>query len=153
LNPRSLGAFLGLNDSTKRGDLVRAVIEGLDFAFLDMLKALELGSGRKAEQVTAIGGAVRNEFWMQNKADVSGCPVVAPEIDEATALGAAMLAGTGVGLYNSLDEAAQQVFKPGKVFEPDPKLVPIYSELFEIYQGIYPALEGVNGRIFDRFRV
>jgi len=153
LNPRSLGAFLGLTDSTKRGDLVRAVVEGLDYAFLDMLKALELGAGRKADQITAIGGAVRNEFWMQNKADVSGVPVVVPEIDEATALGAAMLAGTGVGVYSSLDEAAKQVFKPGMIFEPDPKLVPVYKELFEIYRDIYPALEGVNGRIFERFRV
>ena len=98
---------------------MRAVIEGLDFAFLDMLKALEQGAGRKAEQITAIGGAVRNEFWMQNKADVSGCPVATPEIDEATALGAAMLAGTGVGLYSSLEEAANQVYKPGKIFEPN----------------------------------
>jgi len=153
LDPRSLGAFLGLNDTTERGDLTRSVIEGLDFAFLDMLKALELGAGRKADQITAIGGAVRNEFWMQNKADVSGCPVITPEIDEATALGAAMLAGTGAGLYSSLEDAAQQVFKPGKVFEPNPSLVSIYGELFEIYQEIYPALKGVNGRIFDRFRV
>jgi xylulokinase len=153
LNPRSLGAFLGLNDSTQKRDLVRAVIEGLDFAFLDMLKALELGAGKKAEGITAIGGAVRNEFWMQNKADVSGCPVIAPEIDEATALGAAMLAGTGAGIYHDLNEAAQQVYKPGNVFEPNSKLVPVYKELFEIYQEIYPALEALNGQIFDRFRV
>lgn len=153
LNPKSLGAFLGLNDSSHKGDMVRAVIEGLDFAFLDMLKALEQGAGRKAEQITAIGGAVRNEFWMQNKADVSGCTVATPEIDEATALGAAMLAGTGVGLYSSLEEAVNQVYKPGKTFEPNPELVPVYAELFEIYREIYPALEEVNGRIFDRFRV
>jgi xylulokinase len=153
LDPRSLGAFLGLNDSTQRKDMVRAVIEGLDFAFLDMLKALELGAGRKAEEIIAIGGAVRNEFWMQNKADVSGRPVVTPEIDEATALGAAMLAGTGAGVYSSLDEAAQKVYKPGKVFEPNQELVPVYGDLFTIYQDIYPALAGVNDKIFKRFRM
>ena len=153
LDPRSLGAYLGLTDSTQKGDLVRAMVEGLDFAFLDMLQALELGAGRKAEQITAIGGAVRNEFWMQNKADVSGRPVSVPEIDEATALGAAMLAGVGVGVYSSLAEAAQQVYKPGKIFEPNPQLAAVYTELFEIYRDIYPALKGVNSRIYERFRV
>jgi xylulokinase len=153
LNPRSLGAFLGLNDNTKRADMIRAMVEGLDYAFLDMLKALELGAGQKAEQITAIGGGVRNDFWMQNKADVSGRPVLTPEIDEATALGAAMLAGVGIGVYSNLVEATRQVYKPGRLFEPNLKLASFYVELFEIYREIYPALERVNGRIYERFRV
>lgn len=153
LDPRSLGAYLGLNDTTTRADMLRSVIEGLDYAFLDMLRALEQGSGRKAEKVTAIGGAVRNEFWMQNKADVSGCVVDAPELDEATALGAAMLAGTGVGVYRDLLEAAERVYRPGKLFEPDSKNARLYSELFEIYRELYPALKGANTRIYNRFRV
>lgn len=153
LDPRSLGAFLGLNDTTKRENMVRAVIEGLDYAFLDMLKALEKGSSRKAEKITAIGGGTRNAFWMQNKADVSGCLVETLEIEEATALGAAMLAGVGIGLYENIAEAAQSVYKPGKKFEPDNSLVPLYSDLFETYREIYPALKGLNNRIYDRFRV
>jgi xylulokinase len=152
LDPRSLGAFLGLNDTTARSDMVRAVVEGLDYAFLDMLRALEAGTGQKAERIIAIGGAVRNEFWMQNKADVSGCVVDAPEIEEATALGAAMLAGTGVGVYRDLEEAAQRIYRPGKLYEPDTSLVAVYAELFEVYRDIYPALRGVNGRIYNRFR-
>ena len=153
LDPRSLGVFLGLNDTTRRGDLVRAVIEGLDYAFLDMLRAVEGGVREKAEKISAIGGAVRNEFWMQNKADVSGCLVEIPEIEEATALGAAMLAGTGVGVYKDLQEAARRVYKPGRLFEPNQKLVSLYAELFEIYREIYPALQPINNRIYDRFRV
>jgi len=153
LDPRSLGAFLGLNDTTTRADMLRAVIEGLDYAFVGMLRALEQGSGCKADKITAIGGAVRNEFWMQNKADVSGCVVDAPELEEATALGAAMLAGTGVGVYCNLQEAAQRVYRPGRQFEPDVKNVQVYAELFEIYREIYPALKSVNNQIYNRFRV
>lgn len=153
LDPRSLGAFLGLNDSTKREDMVRAVVEGLNYAFLDMLKALELGAGQNAEKITAIGGGTRNAFWMQNKADVSGRPVLTLEIEEATALGAAMLAGVGVGVYRDLLEAVQRVHKPGQIFEPNNALVPLYSELLEIYRDIYPALNQVNSRIYNRFRV
>lgn len=152
LDPRSLGAYLGLNDTTTRADMLRATIEGLDYAFADTLRALEQGAGRKAEKITAIGGAVRNQFWMQNKADVSGCVVEAPRLEEATALGAAILAGTGVGVYQDLQEAAQRVYRPGRVFEPETKNVALYAELFEIYRDIYPALKGVNGRIYNRFR-
>jgi xylulokinase len=153
LDPNSLGAFLGLNDTTTRGDLVRAVIEGLDYGFFDMLQAVERGAGQKAEKITANGGAVRNEFWMQNKADVCGRIIETPELEEATALGAAMLAGTGVGLYKDLKEAVSRVYKPGKIFEPNPKLTSLYAELFEIYKEIYPALMSVNKQIYDRFRV
>lgn len=152
LDPKSLGAFLGLNDTTKRGDLVRAVIEGLDYAFLDMLISLEKGAGQKAKEITAIGGGTRNEFWMQNKADVAGIPVITSEIDEATALGAAMLAGVGYGLFGDLDEAVTRVQKPGKRYDPNNKLRSIYTDLFEIYRDIYPALAKVNARIYNRFR-
>lgn len=152
LDSRSLGAFLGLNDTTTRSDMLRSIIEGLDYSFLGMLKAVELGSGQKAEKITAIGGAVRNDFWMQNKADVSNCVIDVPELEEATALGAAMLAGTGVGVYQNLEEAAKRVYRPGKQFEPNTKLVALYTELYEIYRGIYPALSGINTRIYNRFR-
>ncbi len=153
LDPRSLGAFLGLNDTTKKEDMMRAMVEGLDYAFLDMLAALELGSGQKAREITAIGGGTRNEFWMQNKADVSGRPVVTLEIEEATALGAAMLAGVGVGVYKNLAEAAQRVKKAGKLFEPNNQLTALYSEHFDIYREMYPSLQSINSRIYNRFRV
>jgi xylulokinase len=152
LDPRSLGAFIGLGDSTKRGDLVRAIIEGLDYAFVDMLRSLEQGVGKSSDRVIAIGGAVRNEFWMQNKADMSGIPIEVPDITEATALGAAMLAGAGIGVYQSLEDAVDRVCKPGKVFEPDIKLTSFYREMIEIYHEIYPALQQVNRRIYDRFK-
>lgn len=152
LDPRSLGAFLGLNDTTRRSDLVRAMIEGLDYGFLNMLQAVEGGAGQTADKIIAIGGAIRNEFWMQNKADVSGRPIHVPEIEEATALGAALLAGTGVGLYRDLEDAARRIHKPGRVFEPNPKLTPLYAEFFDIYRDIYQSLRGLNARIYDRFR-
>ena len=153
LDPRSLGAFLGLNDTTRREDMIRALVEGLNYGAYEMLRALEIGAGQKADKITAIGGGTRNAFWMQNKADISGRPVVTLEIEEATALGAAMLAGVGAGVYKNLSEAAARVHRPGRSFEPDMKLVPLYAELFEIFREIYPSLRSLNTRIYDRFRV
>jgi len=90
---------------------------------------------------------------VQNKADMCGRLVEAPQIEEATALGAAMQAGVGLGIYKDLFEAAERVHKPGKVFEPVPALTSLYAELIGTYRQIYPALQPVNQRIYDRFRI
>lgn len=153
LDPRSLGAFLGLSDFTKRADLTRAVIEGLNFAFLDMVQAIEIGSGLNFENITAIGGCTRNEFWMQNKADVSGLPVTTFMIEESTALGAAILAGVGAGVYENLEEAIKHVTKPGELYEPDLALTQMYRESFEIYKELYPALREINHGLYGRYRL
>jgi xylulokinase len=151
--PRALGAFLGLNDTTVRADLVRAVIEGLDYAFLEMLGAIEAGSGQPADKVVVVGGAARNEFWMQNKADVCGKPIETPMIHEATALGAAIMAGVAAGVYSDVQEGVQRTRRPGRIYEPNRQLEALYAELFEIYREGYPALRHVNRRIYDRFRL
>ncbi len=84
---------------------------------------------------------------MQNKADVTGRPVEVPEIEEATPLGAAMLAGIGVGLYRDDQDAFEHVRRPGKTYEPDGKLSPLYAEGFKIYRELYPALRPISNRL------
>jgi len=102
---KSKGAFVGLTKTAKSGDMFRAVIEGLDYQTLDMVVAMETGLGKRLDQFIVVGGAVRNEFWMQNKADVAGRPVEVASVEEASPLGAAMLAGIGVGLYRDAEDA------------------------------------------------
>jgi xylulokinase len=144
IDPQSRGAFAGLRSLTTRGAMVRAIFEGLDYQFLEILRAVEGGLGLGAERVVAVGGAVRNAFWMQNKADVAGLPVEAPEVEEATPLGAAILAGIGVGVYRDVEAAYEQVRRPGRVFEPDAALAETYAKGFEIWRKVYPALRGVH---------
>jgi len=146
---RSLGAFLGLSTLAGSGDMLRAVIEGLDYQFLDIVRAMEGGLGRTLDRFVVVGGAVRNEFWMQNKADVVGRPAEVPDVEEATPLGAAILAGIGLGLYRDENEAYQRVFRPGRTFEPNPERASRYAEWFEIYRELYPALRPINHRLFD----
>jgi xylulokinase len=144
VDPKSLGAFVGLSARTTHGDMLRAIIEGLDYQFLDIVTAMESGLGISVESFVAVGGAVRNEFWMQNKADVVGRPIEVPAVEEATPLGAAMLAGIGVGLYQNEEEAFQRVSRPGKTYEPDLELSARYAEWFEIYRQLYPTLKPLN---------
>jgi xylulokinase len=153
VDARSLGAFVGLSNFVNSGDMLRAIIEGLDYQVLDIVKALKSGLGINPERLVAVGGATRNQFWMQNKADVLGLPIEVPAVEEATPLGAAILAGIGVGLYENEQDAFERVYKPGVTYEPDPQLAPKYAEWYQIYQQLYPALASINHQLYEQFRV
>jgi xylulokinase len=131
--------------------MLRAIIEGLDYQFLDTVLALESALGSKLQRVVAVGGAIRNAFWMQNKADVIGRPIETPRIEEATPLGAALLAGIGVGLYQDEEDACQHVYREGETYEPDPQRAARYTDWFELYRQLYPATATLNHRIFKEF--
>ena len=88
---------------------------------------------------------------MQNKADVVGCPIEVPELDEAVPLGAAILAGIGVGVYRDEEDAFGQVYRPGRTYHPHPELTAQYARWFEIFAGLYPALQGLTGVCGRRF--
>jgi len=142
---------VGLSNFATAGDMLRAIIEGLDYQFLDIVNVMEEGLGMKAEKVVAVGGAVRNEFWMQNKADVVNRPIEVPEVEEATPLGAAILAGIGVGLYRDEQDAFERVYKPGKTYEPDAGLAAKYADWYPIYRQLYPTLREVSHQLFENF--
>ena len=146
---RSLGAWIGLRNTATHGDMLRAVFEGLDYQFLQILRSFESAAGVRPDRIVAVGGAIQNEFWMQNKANVTGRTIEAPELDEAVPLGAAILAGIGVGLYRDEEDAFRQVYKPGRSYHPRPELTARYAERFQVFEQIYPALKEVHGRLHD----
>jgi xylulokinase len=152
VDARSLGAFVGLSNFVQHGDMLRAIVEGLDYQVLDIVTALRTGLGINPDRLVAVGGATRNSFWMQNKADVVGLPIDVPDIEEATTLGAAILAGIGVSLYRNEQDAFERVYKPGKTYQPDPQLAPKYAEWYQIYKQLYPILKPVNHQLYDQFR-
>jgi len=142
-----MGAFVGLRNIATRGDVLRAMVEGLDYQFLQIVAGIETALGVRADKLVAVGGGTENAFWMQNKADMAGMPIEAPAVEEATPLGAAILAGIGVGLYRDEDDAFARVYRPGKIFSPDAKLTDAYRERFEVFRQLYPALKGVHSAI------
>ena len=152
VDARSLGAFVGLSNFARRGDLLRAIIEALDYQVLDIVTALKTGLNLNPDRLVAVGGATRNSFWMQNKADVVGLPIDVPDVEEATPLGAAMLAGIGIGLYRDLPTAFEQVYRPGKTYRPDPQLASQYAAGYQIYRQLYPALKPISHQLYDQFR-
>lgn len=151
VDPRSLGAFAGLNNRQGRGEILRAMVEGLDYQVRDILAAMQTGLGIMPEKLVAVGGGTHNAFWMQNKADVTGLPIEVPDVEEATPLGAAILAGIGTGVYRDEQDAFERVYRKGRTYIPDAGLSEKYARWYAIYRQLYPALSDIHHQIYDQF--
>ena len=116
-DPYARGALLGLTRGTTRAHIARAALEAIAFQCAELLAAMQHDAGRRLLELRVDGGATANDLLMQFQADLVGVPVVRPEVTETTALGAACLAGLGVGYWNSTAELganwrAQRRFEP-----------------------------------------
>ena len=98
-DPYARGTIVGLTRGTTRAHLARATLEAIAYQTADAVRAIESASGEPLIELRADGGATANAWLMQFQADVLGVPVLVPEIAETTALGAASLAGVGIGLW------------------------------------------------------
>jgi glycerol kinase len=134
------GAVMGLTRGTTREHLVRAALESIAFQTRDVLEVMEAESGITFPELRADGGAARNNLLMQIQADVLGRPVLRPAVTETTALGAAYLAGLGVGLWRDVDQV-------GRYWRLDHRFEPAMSEeqREKLYQGWQRAVERVRG--------
>lgn len=104
-NQNARGSISGLTRGTTRAHLARATLEGIALSCADLLAAMERDLGRKLVELRVDGGAAENDLLMQIQADLLQATVVRPEVLETTALGAAVLAGIGIGWFKSLDDA------------------------------------------------
>jgi glycerol kinase len=106
-DPYARGAIVGLTRGTGRAHLARATLEAIAYQTVDAVRAMEVACRKPLSELRADGGATANRWLMQFQADVLGVPVVVPELSETTALGAALLAGVGVGIW-TLDRVRTQ---------------------------------------------
>ncbi|MCA0295841.1 MAG: carbohydrate kinase [Actinobacteria bacterium] len=132
------GAFVGLTLATGRGELYRAVMEGVAMALRHNLE-VAASAGAQVAELLAIGGATKSPLWMQIKADTTGLPVVVAANPNATPLGAAMLAAIGTGAGDAAELVARWVQR-GTAFAPDAAAGARYDLLYRTYAGLYPAL-------------
>lgn len=135
MNPLARGIFLGLTAEHGRPELVRAVLEGITFACYDAFRVFaELGAA--PERIVLAGGGTRSALWRQIVADVFGLPVHPLATVEQSALGAAILAGAGIGQFSPVAAArAWARYEPPLV--PDPARHARYMELFAVFQDAY----------------
>jgi glycerol kinase len=105
-DPYARGTIVGLTRGSTKAHLARATLEAIAYQTVDAVRAIEAAGGVGLSELRADGGATANGWLMQFQADMLGVPVVLPEIVETTALGAAYLAGVGIGLWTQHQVAA-----------------------------------------------
>lgn len=111
------GLIIGLTRGVKKEHIVRAALESIAYQTQDVIELMEEEAKIKIKELRVDGGASANNFLMQFQADISNVKVIRPYITETTSLGAAFLAGLGVGVWKNLDEI-KGVWREEKVFEP-----------------------------------
>ncbi len=116
-DPAARGALVGLTRGTTRAHVVRAVLESLAYRTRDVIEAMNADSGIPLTELAVDGGAAANDFLMQFQADILGVPVNRPVNLEATAAGAAYLAGLGAGVWKD-PESLSRIRRTEQVFEP-----------------------------------
>ncbi|MFY9921574.1 MAG: FGGY family carbohydrate kinase, partial [Mycobacterium sp.] len=139
-NDAMRGAFLGLAMNHTSAHTARAVLEGCAYALrdiVDRLDALGLGHG----EVRIVGGGARDDLWASIKADVLGRPVRRVLTEEATAVGAAMVAGVGAGVFADFPAASVAVQLDPDTIEPDPAAQRQYAEAYGRYRAAFDAVE------------
>lgn len=140
------GVFIGLSYECTRGDLIRSMMEGMAFSLRHNLDTAEETSVR-IELLRSMGGAAKSPLWMQIKADVTGKRMLVPHSDMASTLGAAMLAGMGVGVYKDGADAAQQSVHIRREYHPRLETSSVYEGHYQIYLETYQRLKDLFPKI------
>ena len=135
-------SFLNLNidsDICNRASMFRSLQENAAIVSSINLEQIKKFSGIDFEEIVFAGGASKGALWSQILADVTGYKVKIPKVTEATALGAAMAAGVGAGIYEDLINAAKELVVWDKIYEPDLENKKVYDEIKLKWQSAYEA--------------
>jgi xylulokinase len=135
----SSGVISGLKLGTSRGEILKGIIESTTFYLRECFETLP-GAGIDIREFCAVGGGSKSAAWIQVCADILGRPFVRPSVNEAGALGAAILAGTGCDIFPSIKQGVEAMVHIEQRFEPDERKTRLYDERFEKYRQLYPLL-------------
>ena len=134
----SCGLITGLRLETSRGEILKGMIEGDAFYLRESVESLP-PTGIQIAKYHAAGGGSQSDAWIQTCADILGRPFVRPAITEAGALGAAIIAGVGCGLFASYQDGVEAMVCLEQTFEPDLQRHRYYTDWFELYKQLWPA--------------
>jgi xylulokinase len=141
-DPTATGIFAGLTLSHGRGHLARAIIEASALAIRHVATPM-LAAGVKVTAMRACGGPARSDAWNQVKADITGFPVLVPDVLETAVLGSAILGAVAIGANRDLPSAIRAMTRMDHRLEPRPEFAETYDRLFAAYTALYPAVAPV----------
>jgi gluconokinase len=131
--------FVGLSSAHTKKHLTKALLEGVCFSIVDVMKALEETSG-SIKNIYLSGGITKSAIWVQLLTDISGKKIIINDTADASALGAAFIGMKATGLVKKITDA-KMFLKNVKAFEPDMVNHRIYKKYFEIYKSLYEKLK------------
>jgi xylulokinase len=120
--------------------MLRAVMEGVTYSLRDCVEVCR-EMGVNVSDMMACGGGGSSPLWRSMLADLYNCSVKTAASKEGPALGVAILAAVGSGLYSSVPEACGEIVKTDKIQQPNAENVPEYEKYYQLYREIYPALK------------
>ncbi|MBD5117348.1 MAG: xylulokinase [Ruminococcaceae bacterium] len=140
LDPNCRGAFVGLSTMHKKKDMIRAVMEGVSYSLRDCIEVMR-EMNINVTDMMACGGGGSSPLWRQMLADLYACPVKTTQNKEGPALGVALLAAVGAGIYSSVPEACKAVILPDKIQNPVEENTAEYEKVYAVYKKLYPAMK------------
>lgn len=140
LDPDARGAFIGLSAVHTKKEMLRAVLEGVSYSLQDCLSVFE-EMGISVREMLACGGGGSSPLWRKMLADLYGCAVKTVACKEGPALGCALLAGVGAGVYGSVQEACDAVIRTDQTVESDPASHQQYRQYYQLYRQLYAPLK------------
>lgn len=145
-DPLARGAFIGLTTRHTRGHMTRAVLEGVAFGLKDSFTLIDNVGLPEKYEVRISGGGAKSPIWQQIIADIFAAPLVNVNTPEAGAFGAALLAATGTGTFESVQAACEATIQTGESVQPSTN-VDAYKDLYSVYRDLYPSLQNIFSRL------
>lgn len=139
-DPNARGAFIGMTMGTSRKDMTLAMMEGVAFAIRDSYEIAK-SLGIDVERTKMCGGGAKSPLWRKILANILNLKVDILAVEEGPALGGAMLAAVGCGVYSSVEEIAEKIVKVTETVEPDPEIVALYDKRYRVFKSIYPSVK------------
>lgn len=140
LDAYARGVFFGLSAKHEKRDMIRAVMEGVTYSLRDCMEIIK-EMGVTVSEIRASGGGGKSKLWRQMQADVFGNAITTINSSEGPALGVALLAGVGTGVYKSVAEACDTAIKVKSVQDPDMEKYKIYDKYYRLYNQLYRSLK------------
>ncbi|HRJ44258.1 MAG: xylulokinase [Caldilineaceae bacterium] len=142
-DPLARGAFVGLTVRHGQPHMTRAVLEGVAFGLRDSFELMKSAGLSAIRQVRVSGGGAASPLWRQILADVLDSELVTVNTSEGAALGAALLAGVGAGIWPDGETACRETVRVTGSTLPEATASAVYEKSYRLYRALYPALRGV----------
>lgn len=142
-DPFARGGFIGLTVRHNFYHMTRSVLEGVAFGLRDSFCLLKESGLSGINQVRISGGGAKSPLWRQIMADVMNVEMITVNTTEGACYGAALLAGVGSGVWNSVKDACDTTVKTLTATQPKPAYVKVYDDYYQTYRTLYPQLKDI----------